>query len=154
MALSADGRYLYVVDQGAFQVDVIDTKSIDLAQHGIHAKDPNNFQAVVNRVAVGRYPFGIAVRRADGDIFVGNVGIFQYSYLTPQNPTGNPNNDYPLAYPAFGYPRESANDLTINIEKVDPRNLPDTLRIPGGIQSGYISKNLTYTVPGLGSPNA
>ena len=42
----------------------------------------------------------------------------------------------------------------IEITKVDPRNLPDSLREPGGIRCGYIPSDLTYTVPGLGSPNA
>lgn len=153
MALSADGQYLYVVDQGAFQVNVIDTAKINVADHGIGAVDPNNFQAVAGRVSAGRYPFGIAVGPNDKRLYVANVGIFQYSHLTPNNPTGDSNQDYPLGYPAFGYPTESENSKTITIEKVDPRNLPDSLRIPNGIRVGYVNATSTYTVPGVGSPN-
>ncbi len=154
MSLSKNGRYLFVVDQGAFQVHMIDTTKIDVVTHGIGAADPNNFTAVVNRLSAGRYPFAIAVSPTNGRLFVGNVGIFQYSHLTPQNPTGDPNHDYPLGYPAVGYPDEVVNDTTVNIQKVDPRSLPDTLSIPGGIQVGYVSGDLQYTVPGLGDPNA
>jgi hypothetical protein len=47
------------------------------------------------------------------------------------------------------------NDKTIKIKKVDPRNLPDTLRDPEGIRDGYIDQDeIEYTIPGLGSPNA
>ena len=60
MALSADGRYLYVVDQGGFAVHVIDTAAIVT---GIDARgrlvEPDNFTAVVGHAATGRVPFGI-----------------------------------------------------------------------------------------------
>ena len=60
LTLGPDGRYLYVVDQGAFVTYVVDTTKIDVASHGLGAADPNNFAAVVGAVKVGRYPFGIA----------------------------------------------------------------------------------------------
>src|SRR5262249_17990933 len=40
------------------------------------------------------------------------------------------------------------------INKVDPRNLPDSLQDPDGIRCGYVPASRLYTVPGLGSPNA
>src|SRR5262245_5556608 len=71
MALTADGRYLYVVDQGSFQVHVIDTSKI---QTGIDAQgrvtEPDNFAALVASVKVGRYPFGIALSPDDRKLFV------------------------------------------------------------------------------------
>src|SRR5262249_36237303 len=60
LTVGPDGRFLYVVDQGAFVTYVIDTTKIDVAAHGLTAADPNNFAAVVGAVKVGRYPFGIA----------------------------------------------------------------------------------------------
>jgi DNA-binding beta-propeller fold protein YncE len=90
MTLGPDGRFLYVVDQGAFVTYVIDTTKIDIAGHGLGAGDPNNFAAVVGAVKVGRYPFGIAAS-SDNRLFVCNVGIFQYKHLGPVNPNGNPN---------------------------------------------------------------
>lgn len=60
MALSTDGRLLYVVDQGAFHVHVIDVSKI---QTGFDAQgrisEPDNFAALIGHVKVGRYPFGI-----------------------------------------------------------------------------------------------
>src|SRR5262249_48422714 len=44
-------------------------------------------------------------------------------------------------------------DKTIKIKKVDPRNLPLTLRDPEGVRVGYVDADRTYTIPGLGSPN-
>lgn len=155
MALTGDGRFLYVVDQGAFQVHQIDTSKIvtGVDSNG-QVTEPNNFAAVVNHADAGRYPFGIARTPDNQTLFVGNVGIFQYTHLTPASPTGDPNKDYPLGYPGAGYPQETASDRTIQIKKVDPRNLPATLSIPDGIRVGYVPADQSFTVPGLGDPNA
>ena len=155
MVISGDGRYLYVVDQGSFKVFVIDTSKI---QTGVDAQgdilEPDNFAAVVAGVAVGRYPFGINLSPDDDTLFVTHVGVFEYTHLRPENPTGDPNLDYPLCYPGAGYPDETSQNRLIEITKVDPRNLPDDLRDPNGIRCGYVPSDRTYTVPGLGSPNA
>src|SRR5215471_15045142 len=153
LTVGPDGRFLYVVDQGAFVTYVIDTTKIDIAGHGLAAADPNNFAAVVGAVKVGRYPFGIAASH-DNHLFVSNVGIFQYKHLDPANPTGDSNHDYPLGYPGTAYPDDMEKDKTIKIKKVDPRNLPATMQDPDGIRVGYIPADQTYTIPGLGSPNA
>src|SRR5262245_15971203 len=148
-----NGRYLYVVEQGSFNVFVIDTTMIAT---GVNASgfiiEPNNFAAVVGSAKAGRYPYGIAAA-ADGRLFVANVGVFQYSHLTPKNPTGNSNHDYPLGYPGTTWPNDMEHDKTIKIKKVDPRNLSPTLRDPEGIRVGYIDQDIEYTIPGLGSPN-
>jgi DNA-binding beta-propeller fold protein YncE len=154
LTLGAGGRFLYVVDQGGFQVHVIDTSMIDTVNHGIASADPNNFAAVAGSTKVGRYPFGIAASPDSGLLFVSNVGLFQYKHLDPVNPTGDSNHDYPLGYPGTSYPGDIQEDKTIKIKKVDPRNLPDTLQDPEGIRVGYISEDQIYTIPGLGSPNA
>ena len=154
MALTSDGRFIYVVDQGGFQVHVIDTSKL---QTGVDAlgriTEPDNFAAVVGRAGVGRYPFGITLSPDDRTLFVTHVGVFQYTHLRPAAPTGNDNVDYPLCYPGAGYPDETQDDRVIEIHKVDPRNVPDSLRDPDGIRCGYVPADRTYTVPGLGSPN-
>jgi DNA-binding beta-propeller fold protein YncE len=155
MALSTNGRFLYVVDQGGFKVHVIDTSTV---KTGVDAQgrivEPDNFAAVIGRVGVGRYPFGIGLTASDRTLFVTHVGVFQYTHLRPASPTGDSNTDYPLCFPGAGYPDETRNDRVIEITKVDPRNLPDSLRDPDGIRCGYVPANRLYTVPGLGSPNA
>ncbi len=154
MALGKTGQFLYVLDQAGFAVITIDTHRIvtGLDAHGL-ILEPNNFRALAGSVAVGRYPFGIGLSPDGASLFVANVGLFQYAHLTPPNPTGDPNRDYPLSYPAAGYPEETRDERTIDIEKVDPANLPDTLSIPNGVRSGYIPKSTKITVPGLGDPN-
>src|SRR5262245_19694244 len=133
-----NGRYLYVVEQGSFNVFVVDSTKITT---GVNASgaiiEPNNFAAVVGQAKGGRYPYGIAASD-DGRLFVANVGVFQFSHLTPTNPTGTSNIDYPLGYPATTWPDDMVRDKTIKIKKVDSRNLPPTLRDPDGIRVSYI----------------
>src|SRR5262249_7135370 len=112
------------------------------------------FAAVVGYASVGRYPFGITLTANDRTLLVTHVGVFQYTHLRPANPVGNDAIDYPLCYPGAGYPDETRLDRTIQIKKVDPRNLPDGMRDPDGIRCGYVGADQVYTVPGLGSPNA
>jgi len=155
LALSSDGRTLYAVDQASFQVHVIDTSKI---QTGADAQgavvEPDNFAAVLAHIPVGRYPYGIELSPDDGRLFVSNVGMFQYSHLMPDAPTGTSDKDYPLCYPAVGYPEETVHDKTIRIKHVDPRHLPAAQRDPDGIRCGYVAEDRDFTVPGLGDPNA
>jgi len=154
LAISDDGNLLYAVDQASFSLHVVDASKIVTGVNSANQlMEPNNFQAIVGSVKTGRYPYGIA-RSRSGKILVTNVGVFEFSHLRPSNPTGNNNVDYPLGYPAAGYPEETKEATTLKIKKVDPRNLPTTLRDSEGIRVGYISNDLTYTVPGLGDPNA
>ena len=59
MVLTSQGGHLFVVDQGSFQVHVIDVAKI---KTGLDAQgrimEPDNFAAVVGHAKVGRYPFG------------------------------------------------------------------------------------------------
>ena len=155
LALSSDGRYLYVTDQGSFQVFVIDTTKIVTGVDAAgNLSEPDNFAATVGAAKVGRYPFGIALSSDNKRLYVTNVGVFQYTSLRPANPVGDNNVDFPLCYPGAGYPDETTNDRQITIHKVDSRNLPNALSLPDGIACSYIPQDQTFTVPGLGSPNA
>ncbi|MEQ1486241.1 bifunctional YncE family protein/alkaline phosphatase family protein [Methyloglobulus sp.] len=154
LTVSPDGHYVYVVDQASFKVHVIDTTKIET---GVNANGdilkPDNFDAVISDIKVGRYPFGIKLSADGNTVLVSHVGIFEYAQLRPANPTGDDNVDYPLCYPGAGYPDETKYDRNIQIKKVDPRNLPTSLRDPDGICCGYVPADQTYKVPGLGSPN-
>lgn len=155
LAVSRDGRHVYVVDQASFQVHVIDTTKIAT---GVDTNgdvvEPDNFAAVIGRAKVGRYPYGIQLSTDGRTLLVSHVGVFQYAHLRPENPSGDPNVDYPLCYPGAGYPDETEEDRTIKIKKVDPRNLPATPRDADGIRCGYVYGDQDYGVPGLGDPNA
>jgi len=154
MALSHDGRLLYVVDQAGFQVHVIDTTLLTLgADASGKVTEPDNFASVVARIPVGRYPYGIALSADGRQLYVTHVGVFQYQHLTPAAATGDSNQDYPMCYPGAGYPEDTLADKVIDIKKVDPHNLPASQRDPDGIRCGYVDHDQKFTVPGLGTPN-
>jgi DNA-binding beta-propeller fold protein YncE len=157
-AMVLAGHYLYVVDQAAFAVHVVDVDAIVTEPEGGGAlREPNNFAAVVGQAEAGRYPFGVAVSDDGRRLFVTNVGIFQYAHLRPSSPTGDPDTDYPLCLPATAYPDDVEAPKTIGIKKIDASRistLPLDLRLPGGIRCGYIHADRSFTVPALGSPNA
>jgi DNA-binding beta-propeller fold protein YncE len=158
MVLSRNGRYLYVVDQGAFQVHAIDTTKIVTGVDGSgNVVESDNFAAVISRTKVGHYPFGIALTPDQRTLLVSNVGVFQYTHLRPATPTGDKNTDYPLCVPGMGYPDEVKSPKTINIHKIDATTvsgLPTTFSVPDGIRCGYIPADVTYTIPAAGDPNA
>ncbi|MBN1145131.1 MAG: hypothetical protein JXA72_11950, partial [Bacteroidales bacterium] len=108
MILSANGELLYVVDQINFCVNIINTQS----------------GAILNRIATGRYPFGITLAPNGEKLFVANVGVFEYDLIQSSDTSGA---TQPLMnYPAFGYMTEA---------------------MKNGI------KNDSLTVKGLGDPN-
>jgi len=155
LVVSGDGRYLYVVDQAGFQVHIVDTTLVATGTDAAgNVQEPDNFSAVVGRVPVGRFPFGIALTDSDRTLLVSHVGIFEYKHLMPDAPTGNSNLDYPLCYPGVGYPDDTTSDQQIKISPVDPRALPAGRIDPEGIRCGYSGPARDYTVPGLGDPNA
>jgi DNA-binding beta-propeller fold protein YncE len=158
MALTRDGRYLYVLDQGSFSVHAIDTTMLATGVNGTGGVvEPDNFRAVVGHAKVGRYPFGIQISPDQRTLLVANAGTFQYAHLRPPAPVGDKNQDYPLCIPGVGYPDEVEAPKTIRIKKIDASTiggLPTTLRDPDGIRCGYVPADLTYTIPALGSPNA
>jgi DNA-binding beta-propeller fold protein YncE len=157
MVLTRDGRRLYIVDQGAFQVFVVDTTKIATGVDGSgNVTEPDNFAAVLGNTKVGRYPFGISLTPDERTLLVSNVGVFQYSHLRPSAPVGDKNVDYPLCIPGAGYPDETETAKTIKIKKIDGNTisgLPVAMRDPDGIRCGYVPGDLTYTIPALGSPN-
>jgi DNA-binding beta-propeller fold protein YncE len=168
LAVSGSGKYLYVVDQGDFTVKILDTTKIVT---GVEAdgklSEMDNFAAVVGKVRVGRYPFGVTVSPDDKRVYVANVGMFQYSHLIPRTDgqpggtgapttTGDNNADYPLCFPGTGYPDDVLAPKTIQVKKIDASKistLPASQRDPDGIRCGYVPGDRSYTIPALGDPN-
>src|SRR5262249_48207521 len=138
LTVTRDGRFLYVVDQAAFAVHVVDTTRVATGTNAAGAiREPDNFPAVVGRVQGGRYPFGIALSPDDRTLLVTNPGVFQYTHLRPATPAGDNNLDYPLCFPGAGYPDEVAVPRTIRIQKIDASTisgLPLALQDPRGIR--------------------
>ncbi|HVR62242.1 MAG TPA: hypothetical protein VMU50_10110, partial [Polyangia bacterium] len=122
MALSGDGRYLYVVDQASFAVHVVDTTALVTGVDADHKiVEPDNFAAVAGHAATGRYPFGIGLTPDGRTLLVANVGVFQYTHLRPPAPTGDKNDDYPLCIPGTGYPDDLLAAKTTPSTRSTPR---------------------------------
>src|SRR5262249_43683158 len=140
--------------QASFKVHIVDTTKLALGTDADgRVVEADNFAAVVGALPTGRYPFGLSLSADGSRLFVANVGVFQYSHLRPASPVGDSNLDYPMCYPGAGYPEETEHDKTFLIKPVDARNLPASLRDPDGIRCGYVKSQISYTLPGLGSPN-
>ena len=155
MALSRNGRYLYVVDQGGFYVYVHRfVQGVDGRRCRWKGRGAGQFRCR-HRPTQGR-PLSVwhhAVARRSHSVRDACWRVRVHASAA-EAPTGDPNLDYPLCYPGAGYPNETRHDRRIEVKKVDPRNLPDALRDPDGIRCGYVPSDTVYTVPGLGSPNA
>jgi YVTN family beta-propeller protein len=89
LALSPDGRWLYVVDHANFRVAVVDTQA----------------GRVAHSVPVGRYPFGISLTPDGQRAYVVNIGMFEYRPIPKQGA-----NDRGLRFPPFGFPSREARD--------------------------------------------
>jgi DNA-binding beta-propeller fold protein YncE len=103
MAISKDGKYIFAVDQMNFRLVIADTRKMQ----------------VVKSVAVGRYPFGVALSKDEKKVYVANVGMFQYSKIGNLEET--PDHKGALDFPAFGYNTEEMKNGIVN----------DTVNIPG-----------------------
>ena len=109
MLITRDGKYLYAVDQIGFKVLMIDLEQ----------------KALVQSIRVGRYPFSIALSPDEKNVYVANVGMYEYSLIENTNPDDL--NKYMMKYPAFGYlSKESEVGIT----------------------------NDSITIPGLGDPHS
>jgi YVTN family beta-propeller protein len=88
--VSQDGQYLFCADTTNFRMAIISTKE----------------NRVVGSVAVGRYPYALAL--AGGRVFVANIGLFEYSAIPlPQDGDFDKRG---LTRPAFGYPSKEARE--------------------------------------------
>ena len=92
LVVSADGKTLYVLDQGDWRVVILDA-------------------ATLTRIAIvptGNYPFGLALSLDGARLYVTNTGLFEYTAISgadESNPVGTG-----LHYPPFGYPSKAARE--------------------------------------------
>lgn len=87
--LRKDGKYIYGVDQLHFRMLAIDVEA----------------RKVAGSVAVGRYPFGIALSPDESEAYVANVGMYEYAYMKDAD-----GNIAMLPFPPFGVPSEAAEE--------------------------------------------
>lgn len=155
MVMNKKGDKLYAVDQIGFRMIVIDV----------------NKEKVINNIKVGRYPFGIALSPDEKQVYVANVGMYEYKLvenIDPKNPGTKA-----LAFPAFSYlSEESKTGKKINDIDVpglgDPYspeafsvwtvNVSDPLRpeVTAKVKTGFQIGEEIEGVPAVGgsSPNS
>ncbi len=115
IALSPNGRWLYVLDLANYRLAVINTFT----------------RQVVASVGVGRNPFALALTADGSRAYVANIGTFQYS-LIETRPGDDPRG---IPFPPFGYPsREAREGTVVNGRRVpglgDP-NVPEACSVWG-----------------------
>jgi len=152
LTLSGDGKWLYAVDQIQFRMMIISAES----------------RKVVKNIAVGRYPFGIALSPDEMKVYVANVGLFEYKPIKFKSKT-----DTSLAFPPFGYNTEAAkngfkND-SIEVAGLGDPNVPESFsvwaidvsdiesaRVIAKIKTGHLVGDLIEGIPAVGgsSPNS
>jgi DNA-binding beta-propeller fold protein YncE len=95
LALSHDGKSLFVLDLAHFRLVVFDTRG----------------KQIIASLAVGRMPFGLALSRDGKRVYVSNVGTFRYSVVPGYN--AKQARDTGITFPAFGYPSKDAEEGTV-----------------------------------------
>ena len=94
LVASRDGRRLFVLDRANFRLVTIDVRR----------------SKVVDSLAVGRLPFGLALSPDESFAYVANVGLFEYPLVPGVTPEGGEKNTLP--YPPYGIPSKEAEQGT------------------------------------------
>ncbi len=92
VALSADGRMLYVLDQGNWRVVIIDTKT----------------RTRIASLPTGSNPFGIALSPDSGRLYITNSGLFEYTPIAGVDQKNILQTGLP--FPPSGYPSRLARE--------------------------------------------
>jgi YVTN family beta-propeller protein len=92
LRLTADGNTIYAVDQSNFRMLVVDVVE----------------KKVRTSIAVGRYPFGIALSPDQTRAYVANVGMFEYDWHRDER-----GRKTTLPFPPFGMPSKEAVEGTV-----------------------------------------
>ena len=115
MVLTRDGKTLYAVDQTNFRVVIVDVGN----------------RRVVSSLAVGRYPFGLALSPDEQKLYVANVGMFEYRKID----SIEEKSDYgkALTYPAFPFGsremREGVHTDSLDIPGLGDPNVPESFSV-------------------------
>jgi DNA-binding beta-propeller fold protein YncE len=108
LRLSKDGQTIYAVDQSNFRFLVISVPE----------------KRVLRSIAVGRYPFGLALHPSGKKAYVANVGMFEYAYLRDAE-----GKKAYLDFPPFGVPSKEAEEgVTVNGIKAEALGDPNDIR--------------------------
>ncbi len=155
LVMNREGSLIYAVDQIGFRVLIVDVKN----------------KKLLKNVKVGRYPFGIALSPDEKELYVANVGMYEYSYLkgvdfenlkdtAPNFPTsaflseksikGYKTDKYEV--PPLGDPNVPE---SFSVWKIDISN-PEKAYVSGKVKTGKLVGEMVEDVPAVGgsSPNS
>lgn len=155
LVLSRDGKRLYAVDQINFRMIIIDTQS----------------RKIQHNVPVGRYPFGITLSPDEKEVYVANVGMYEYKLIPGVKMDSL--DQTALKYPAFPYLSE-ASKKGIHTDSLEVPGLgdpnapesfsvwavdlsqPDKPTVKAKIKTGFLVGQLVEDFPAVGgaSPNS
>jgi YVTN family beta-propeller protein len=101
LVVSADGKTLYVLDQGNWRVVILDARTLTR----------------LSQIPTGAYPFGLVLSPDGTKLYVTNTGLFEYSTV-PGYDKDDPLNTG-LRFPPFGYPSKAARKgVTVEGKKI------------------------------------
>lgn len=92
LAVSPDGKRLYVADVTNFRIVCFDTSN----------------GALVSSTSAGRYPYALTLSPDGKRLWVANIGVFRYQRIA--TPTSGKFDGRGLSRPAFGFPSKEARD--------------------------------------------
>ncbi len=153
MVLSKNGKKLFAVDQINFRMIIADTKS----------------RKLTTSIPVGRYPFGIALSPDEKNIFVANVGMYEYKKIP--GITAKNMKEKAIPYPPFAHLSKEAKEGTkigdLEIPGLGDPYSPDafsvfiisnssTPKVIAKIKTGVQIGQLVEDIPAVGgaSPNS
>ncbi|MEZ4903967.1 MAG: hypothetical protein R2822_20575 [Spirosomataceae bacterium] len=153
MALTKDGKTLYVVDQIGFRMVVIDVAS----------------QRILQNVPTGRYPFGICLSPNEDRVYIANVGVFEYKPFTDLDPKNLKETAHKWPSSKYGSKEMREGDATKGVPALgDPnapeafsvwsyqRNTTNELKVARKIKTGFLVGQMVEDFPAVGgsSPNS
>ena len=152
LILTRDGKWLYGVDQINFRMVIVNTQTKQLT----------------NNVKVGRYPFGICLSPDEKEVYVANVGMYEYKWIPGIDP-----DDFEgtaLKHPPFAYlSEESIKGIktdSLEVPGLGDPNVPESFSvwsidlekmiINGKIKTGFLVGQKLDDFPAVGgsSPNS
>ncbi len=153
MTLSADGNKLYVVDQIGFRLITIDVPS----------------QSILRNTPVGRYPFGVTLSPDESEIYVANVGMFEYKPIGEEL-SSEELKEQALRFPATAYGsqemKEGIQSDSLNIPALGDPNVDEAFsvwtvdatsgEVTAKVKTGFLVGQVVEDFPAVGgaSPNS
>jgi YVTN family beta-propeller protein len=156
MALTRDGKTLFALDQIGFRLMIIDMAT----------------KKILHNIPTGRYPFGITLSPDERNVYVANVGVFEYKPFTdldrkdlkktghayPASKYGSKemrDGDEKAGIPALGDPNapEAFSVWNISLNGSPENNQPT---VTAKIKTGFLVGQMVEDFPSVGgsSPNS